>query len=113
MCRLSATDPLSPICQLKKRRANAPEPRKLLGHGIVDNLSRSLTLSRSTADATLVYSECLNLYSRLGVPIEEVRGIGIQLRNLEATGPARLTTEKTRTTLLREGRSESLQLGKN
>lgn len=86
------------VFKLKKRRDNAPEPRKLLGHGIVDNLSRSLTLAHPTDDAALIYRECLKFYNELGVPVEDVRGIGIQIQKLETEGAAAAAATSSTTT---------------
>ena len=50
-----------------KRRADAGESWKYLGHGLVDNISRSKTLKKFTDDADLIAKECIAVFQSLGM----------------------------------------------
>jgi len=68
--------------KLLVRRANAPrEPRKHLGHGLVDRRNISASLSRATADAGVLGDAAVVLLGRLmrmhSIPADDLRGIGI------------------------------------
>ena len=65
--------------KMKRRKSNAPEPIKFLGHGPCDNLSRSITLSRFTDSAVDLSHEALALLHALRVPATQIRGIGISV----------------------------------
>lgn len=67
--------------KLKRRQAGAPAPWKVLGHGPCDNLSRSVTLGRPTAAAADICREVTALAGALGVPPEDMRGVGITVRS--------------------------------
>lgn len=63
--------------KVKRRQAGAPEPAKFLGHGACDNISRSVTLARYVGSAEELCREALGLLEALGVPVEELRGLGL------------------------------------
>uniref|UniRef100_A0A383W0I0 DNA polymerase kappa n=1 Tax=Tetradesmus obliquus TaxID=3088 RepID=A0A383W0I0_TETOB len=69
--------------KLKRRQTNAPEPVKFLGHGACDNLSRSVTLGAFVRSAAELYASAVLLLRGMGVPSEEVRGMGITVSRLE------------------------------
>jgi DNA repair protein REV1 len=66
--------------KIKRRQAGAPEPRKFLGHGICDSASRSVTCGRWLGSAEEVAREAAGLLSAMGIPAEELRGLGITVR---------------------------------
>jgi DNA repair protein REV1 len=69
-----------------KRRAAGTEdlpPHKFLGHGICDNLSRSVTLARAVWRADDIAREALGLLAALSVPPRDIRGVGVALSKLE------------------------------
>ena len=66
--------------KLKRRKSNAPEPIKFLGHGPCDNVSRSITLNRFTDATQDLARECRVLLRALKVPADQIRGIGISVR---------------------------------
>ncbi|KAK9844061.1 hypothetical protein WJX81_003182 [Elliptochloris bilobata] len=83
--------------KLKRRKAGAPEPRKFLGHGICDNLSRSVTLPRFTDSAKELGREGRALLRAVGVPARDIRGVGLTMAKLDsdpASGAARPTNAK-------------------
>ncbi len=66
--------------KVKRRKEGAPEPSKFMGHGICDNLSRSLTLSRFVDSASDIAAEAQGLMRALRIPPGDMRGIGITVR---------------------------------
>ncbi|OWF54110.1 DNA repair protein REV1-like isoform X2 [Mizuhopecten yessoensis] len=66
------------------RREGAPvETSKFMGHGICNNLSKSVTLPMATDDAKVISKECLGILHNMKVKASDLRGIGIQLQRLE------------------------------
>lgn len=68
-----------------RRKAGAPEPVKFLGHGIVDNVSRSVTLSSFVSTAAEISEATLGLYHSMAVPAEQVKGVGIVVSKLDSS----------------------------
>ena len=67
---------------MKIRAGHAPmEPVKYMGHGVCDNVSRSLMVASATDDSTFIASESLKLFKQLKVPFQDVRGV-YRLSNL-------------------------------
>ncbi len=64
--------------KVKRSQAGAPEPTKYLGHGLCDNVSRTLNVATATDSADQVYEAVLGLLLALAIPPEELRGLGIQ-----------------------------------
>ena len=61
------------------RSKGAPEPLKHMGHGICDNISKSITLSQPTDNSSIIAKETINLLQQLNVPASDIRGMGIQV----------------------------------
>ena len=53
--------------KIKKRREGAGEAAKFLGHGIVDNYSKSVTLPDLTSDSNIISKHVKNLFVQLCV----------------------------------------------
>ncbi|KAL2609061.1 hypothetical protein R1flu_027634 [Riccia fluitans] len=70
--------------KIKKRKENAGEPFKYLGHGICDSLSRSETLGYSTSSQDVLLRIGRQLYASLRIEPEDVRGMGLQVSRLES-----------------------------
>lgn len=69
--------------KLKVRKPEASvQPRKYLGHGICDNVSRSHTLPHPTRSASEIGKVTISLFKQLNLPPTDVRGVGIQLNKL-------------------------------
>ena len=68
-----------------RRKAGAPEPKKFLGHGIVDNVSRSTTLSLFVSAAADIAAAVKDLFTMLAVPYDQVRGVGIVVSKLDTS----------------------------
>ncbi|XP_060082771.1 DNA repair protein REV1-like [Ylistrum balloti] len=66
------------------RREDAPvETSKFMGHGICNNLSKSVTLPMATDDPKVICRECIGILNHMKVKASDLRGIGIQLQRLE------------------------------
>ncbi|XP_069136665.1 DNA repair protein REV1-like [Argopecten irradians] len=66
------------------RREDAPvETSKFMGHGICNNLSKSVTLPMATDDPNIISRECIGILHAMKVKASDLRGIGIQLQRLE------------------------------
>lgn len=67
------------------RATDAPvETAKFMGHGFCDNVKKSMTLSSSTNELTVITQTIFSIKSTLNVPANELRGIGIQISKLDA-----------------------------
>uniref|UniRef100_A0A8B9LRL1 DNA repair protein REV1 n=1 Tax=Astyanax mexicanus TaxID=7994 RepID=A0A8B9LRL1_ASTMX len=76
------------------RKAGAPlEPAKYGGHGICDNLARSVLLAQPTDSGQLIAAEVLKLFRTMKLTVSDMRGVGLQVHLLESshsdTGPSR------------------------
>ena len=65
-------------------RSGVSEPKKHLGHGIVDNASSSVTMNVSTSAAQSIFDESLELFRKLTKELrpEDLRGLGIHVSKL-------------------------------
>jgi hypothetical protein len=68
--------------KVKRRQQGAPEPAKFLGHGVCDNISRSVTLAGFVSTAAEVCEQAAQLLHALAVPPEEIRGLGITVSHI-------------------------------
>ena len=68
--------------KLKRRKTNAPDPPKFMGHGDCDNMSRSVTLSRFTDSPAELASQGKALLKALKVDSTQIRGIGLNVSRL-------------------------------
>lgn len=73
--------------KIKKRREGAQEPRKFLGMGICDSLTRSATVNRVQSIAS-IYDHALPLLRSLRVPYADIRGVGLSVAKLAKAGSA-------------------------
>ena len=70
--------------KLMVRAADAPEETaKYNGHGVCDNLSRSVTLASATCSPQAICKEVTSLMKTLGAKPGDLRGIGITVSKLE------------------------------
>ena len=69
--------------KIKKRREGAAEPRKFLGMGVCDSLSRATTVPSGIFKTDDIYSESLSLLNILNIPYLDIRGIGLSVSKLE------------------------------
>ncbi|XP_067842338.1 DNA repair protein REV1 isoform X2 [Heptranchias perlo] len=65
------------------RKAGAPtEPAKFGGHGICDNITRSVTLDHATGSAKIINREVLTMFHMMKLNVIDMRGVGIQMHQL-------------------------------
>jgi DNA repair protein REV1 len=77
--------------KVKVRADDAPlEPVKYMGHGVCNNLSRSVVLASATDSCSVISQESLKLLKQLKVTVQDIRGMGIQISKLVPTrqGPS-------------------------
>lgn len=66
------------------RKVGAPvEPAKYGGHGICDNLARTVMLAQSTDSGQLIAAAVIKLFHAMKLQVQELRGVGIQVQLLE------------------------------
>ncbi|XP_075121266.1 DNA repair protein REV1 [Leptodactylus fuscus] len=65
------------------RKVGAPiEPAKFGGHGICDNISRSVTLDQATDNAKVICKETLKMFQSMKLNVADMRGVGLQMHQL-------------------------------
>ncbi|XP_069034986.1 DNA repair protein REV1 isoform X2 [Lepisosteus oculatus] len=68
------------------RKPGAPlEPAKFGGHGICDNLARTVNLDQATDSARVLGSEVLKLFHSMKLNVSDMRGVGMQVQQLVPT----------------------------
>ncbi|XP_076603356.1 DNA repair protein REV1 isoform X2 [Chaetodon auriga] len=68
------------------RKVGAPlEPAKYGGHGICDNLARTVMLAQSTDSGQLIAAAVIKLFHAMKLQVQDLRGIGIQVQLLEGS----------------------------
>ncbi|KAF2354219.1 BRCT domain [Trinorchestia longiramus] len=85
--RLKAIDLIGRcLClKLKIRCKDAPrETAKFMGHGVCDNVAKSVSLLRPTDDPQILLQESLKLLSQVKAAWCDFRGVGLQVSRLEA-----------------------------
>ncbi|XP_045836282.1 DNA repair protein REV1 isoform X3 [Meles meles] len=70
------------------RKPGAPvETAKFGGHGICDNIARTVTLDQATDSAKIIGKATLNMFHAMKLNISDMRGVGIQVNQLVPTNP--------------------------
>ncbi|CAL2279264.1 unnamed protein product [Prunus armeniaca] len=69
--------------KIKKRRKDAGEPVKYMGHGDCENLSHSVTVPVATDDVEVLQRIARQLFGSFSKDVKEIRGIGLQVSKLE------------------------------
>ncbi|XP_006887857.1 PREDICTED: DNA repair protein REV1 isoform X2 [Elephantulus edwardii] len=65
------------------RKPGAPvETAKFGGHGICDNIARTVTLDQATDSAKIIGKATLNMFHTMKLNIADMRGVGIQVNQL-------------------------------
>ncbi|XP_010771173.1 DNA repair protein REV1 [Notothenia coriiceps] len=99
------------------RKAGAPlEPAKYGGHGICDNLARTVMLAQSTDSGQLIAAAVIKLFHAMKLQVQETRGIGIQVQLLDGhhSGPqdsAGPGSRSIKQMFLRQGSGRSRKIG--
>ncbi|XP_071457942.1 DNA repair protein REV1 isoform X4 [Marmota flaviventris] len=70
------------------RKPGAPvETAKFGGHGICDNIARTVTLDHATDSAKIIGKATLNMFHTMKLNISDMRGVGIHVNQLIPTNP--------------------------
>lgn len=69
--------------RIKRKKQDAGVPKKYMGHGWCDNVSKSFKLARATNDSQIIGDECLKALKPLAIPCQDFRGIGISAKNFD------------------------------
>ncbi|KAI5314758.1 PREDICTED: DNA [Prunus dulcis] len=69
--------------KIKKRRKDAGEPVKYMGHGDCENLSHSVTVPVATDDVEVLQRIAKQLFGSFSIDVKDIRGIGLQVSKLE------------------------------
>ncbi|XP_069060491.1 DNA repair protein REV1 [Pleurodeles waltl] len=65
------------------RKPGAPvEPAKFGGHGICNNIARTVILDHATDNASIIGKETLNMFHSMKLNVQDMRGVGIQMHQL-------------------------------
>ncbi|XP_041612144.1 DNA repair protein REV1 isoform X6 [Vulpes lagopus] len=68
------------------RKSGAPvETAKFGGHGICDNITRTVTLDQATDSAKIIGKATLNMFHTMKLNISDMRGVGIHVNQLVPT----------------------------
>ncbi|CAB1458723.1 unnamed protein product [Pleuronectes platessa] len=81
------------------RKVGAPlESAKYGGHGICDNLARTVMLPQCTDSGQLIATAVMKLFHAMKLQVQDLRGVGIQVQLLEGhhSGPQDSTCQGTR-----------------
>ncbi|KAM6978885.1 LOW QUALITY PROTEIN: DNA repair protein REV1 [Tautogolabrus adspersus] len=80
------------------RKVGAPlEPAKYGGHGICDNLAKTVMLAQSTDSGELIAAAVIKLFHGMKLQVEDLRGVGIQVQLLEGNSVTQdSTSSRTR-----------------
>nr|XP_033470509.1 DNA repair protein REV1 isoform X1 [Epinephelus lanceolatus] len=71
------------------RKVGAPlEPAKYGGHGICDNLARTVMLAQSTDSGQLIAAAVIKLFHAMKLQVQDMRGVGIQVQLLDGHNSA-------------------------
>ncbi|XP_052601054.1 DNA repair protein REV1 isoform X1 [Peromyscus californicus insignis] len=93
------------------RKPGAPvETAKFGGHGICDNIARTVTLDQATDSAKVIGKATLNMFHMMKLNISDMRGVGIQVNQLVPTNanPSTCFSRPSVQSSLFPGRSHSV-----
>uniref|UniRef100_A0AAV2JZ59 DNA repair protein REV1 n=1 Tax=Knipowitschia caucasica TaxID=637954 RepID=A0AAV2JZ59_KNICA len=90
------------------RKMGAPiEPAKYGGHGICDNVARTVMFSQSTDSGQLIATAVIKLFHSMKLQVQDLRGVGIQVQVLEGingySGTAENNTRSIKDLFARQG----------
>ena len=70
--------------KLKLRSEDAAlEPLKYMGHGICDNVSKSVNIANATNSGSVLHSKVMDLVNSITLVPSDIRGVGIQVSKLK------------------------------
>lgn len=89
--------------KLMVRKIGAPlEPSKYGGHGICDNLARTVMLTQSTDSGQLIAAAVIKLFHAMKLQVQDLRGVGIQVQCLEGSQSATQDSKGHRTRSIKQ-----------
>ncbi|XP_071840700.1 uncharacterized protein [Apostichopus japonicus] len=89
-----------------RKRGSAEDNKKLFGHGICDNRSRTLTFTQETDDLAIIQKECQNLLLQLKASPRDIRGVGIHISRLKRASKSSNSAKSLKDMLVKKGSSE-------
>lgn len=82
--------------KIKVRSKDAPaETFKFMGHGVCDNVAKSISLQLPTDSAEIFGREVVNCLKLMSIPFQDIRGMGIQVSRLAPNTNSQKTQSKT------------------
>ncbi|KAK7068222.1 deoxycytidyl transferase [Halocaridina rubra] len=88
--------------KLKIRAKDAPvETAKFMGHGVCDNIAKSVSLNLATSSADTIEREVLSMLRQLKIPPQDFRGVGIQVSRLEGHQGCNISTGTSNTSSIK------------
>ncbi|XP_061698609.1 DNA repair protein REV1 isoform X2 [Syngnathoides biaculeatus] len=85
------------------RKDGAPqETSKYGGHGICDNFAKTVMLAQSTDSGQLIAATVIKMFHAMKLPVQDLRGLGIQVQLLEGSHSARNNANALRTRSIKE-----------
>ncbi|KAL2537329.1 DNA repair protein REV1 [Forsythia ovata] len=80
--------------KIKKRRSDAGEPIKYMGHGDCENLSHSITIPMATDEVDVLQRITTQLFGYFQIDVKDIRGMGLQVSKLESTNNGKLVHQR-------------------
>ncbi|XP_019749983.1 DNA repair protein REV1 [Hippocampus comes] len=85
------------------RKEGAPqETAKYGGHGICDNFAKTVLLAQSTDSGQLIAATVIKMFHAMKLPVQDLRGLGIQVQLLEGSHSAHNNVNGLRTRSIKE-----------
>ncbi|XP_041994084.1 DNA repair protein REV1-like isoform X4 [Salvia splendens] len=75
--------------KIKKKKGDAGEPIKYMGHGDCENLSHTITIPMATDDVGVLQRLATQLFGHFHIDVEDIRGVALQVSKLEGAGDSR------------------------
>ncbi|KAL8540403.1 hypothetical protein ACS0TY_001857 [Phlomoides rotata] len=69
--------------KVKKKRSDAEEPVKYMGHGDCENMSHTITIPMATDDVDVLQRLATQLFGHFQIDVKDIRGVGLQVSKLE------------------------------
>ncbi|XP_041989924.1 DNA repair protein REV1-like isoform X2 [Salvia splendens] len=75
--------------KIKKKKSDAGEPVKYMGHGDCENLSHAITIPMATDDVGVLQRLATQLFGHFHIDVGDIRGVGLQVSKLEGAGDSK------------------------
>ncbi|KAL3651698.1 hypothetical protein CASFOL_004700 [Castilleja foliolosa] len=80
--------------KIKKKRSDAGEPVKYMGHGDCENLSHTITIPMATDDVDVVKRLASQIFGYFHIDVRDIRGVGLQVSKLEGADDNKLAHKR-------------------